>query len=101
MKQGRCCCVLAMKTNDTLQSARTVTGKSPDSQRRLLRHLTFAATVAAVLGFASLSNGAIVVNGDFELQDTGPADALAWTGENGTTILRTSTGGVGGSAGGL
>jgi hypothetical protein len=42
-----------------------------------------------------------VVNGDFEIQGTGPTDALAWTGENGTTIIRTATGGVSGSAGGL
>jgi hypothetical protein len=42
-----------------------------------------------------------VVNGDFEIPGTSPNDALAWTGENGTTIIRTPTGGVGGSAGGL
>ena len=68
-----------------------------------LRNLSFTAVaVAAVLGFASLSNAAtIVVNGNFEIEDTGPADALAWTGENGTTIARTPTGGVSGSAGGL
>jgi len=42
-----------------------------------------------------------VTNGAFETQDTSPTDALGWTGENGTTIKRTATGGVGGSAGGL
>ena len=57
------------------------------------------ATAAVSLSFASLSNGAIVVNGDFEIQGIDSTDALAWTGENGTTIARTLTGGVSGSAG--
>jgi hypothetical protein len=55
----------------------------------------------ALLGFGSLSHAAIVANGDFELQGIGPFDAFAWIGENGTTIIRTPTGGVSGSAGGL
>jgi hypothetical protein len=54
-----------------------------------------------VLGFASLAEAAIVSNGAFEIQDASPTDALGWTGENGTTIRRTDTGGVSGSAGGL
>jgi hypothetical protein len=53
----------------------------------------------ALPAFAVLANAAIVVNGDFEIQGTGPADALAWTGENGTTIARSASGGVNGSAG--
>jgi hypothetical protein len=92
-----------MKTNDTLQAALATPDKSPGYQGRImaLRHLSLAATVAALPGFASLSNAAIVMNGNFEIQDTSSADALAWSGENGTTIARTPTGGVSGSAGGL
>jgi hypothetical protein len=62
----------------------------------------FLAVISAtVLGFTSLSDAAIVMNGDFEIEGIDSADALAWTGENGTTIRRTNTGGVSGSAGGL
>jgi hypothetical protein len=60
-----------------------------------------AAAVVALLGFASVARAAIVVNGAFEIQDTGPTDALAWSGENGTTIARTVSGGVSGTAGAL
>lgn len=66
-----------------------------------LRTMALATFAAVMLGFATLSDAAIVMNGDFEIMDTGPTDALAWTGENGTTIVRTETGGVGGSAGAL
>ena len=54
-----------------------------------------------MLGFASVARSAIVVNGDFEIEDSNPTDALSWTGENGTTIARTVTGGVSGTAGAL
>jgi hypothetical protein len=66
-----------------------------------LRNLSRAATAGAVLGFASVANAAIVMNGNFEIEGTGPTDALAWTGENGTTIIRAAASGVSGSAGGL
>jgi hypothetical protein len=66
-----------------------------------LRHLSAATTCAAVFWLGSVGEAAIVVNGNFEIQGTGPLDAAAWTGENGTTIARTPTGGVSGSAGGL
>jgi hypothetical protein len=59
-----------------------------------------AATAAVLISFASLAHGAIVMNGNFEIEGTGPNDALSWTGENGTTIIRTPTDGVSGSAGG-
>jgi len=90
-----------MNTNDTLRPSFDHSRKLPGCQRRIivLRQLSRIATAAALLGFASLANAAIVVNGDFEIQDTGPTDALAWTGENGTTIVRTLTGGVSGSSG--
>ncbi len=68
---------------------------------KALRHLSLASAAAAVLPFAPVFGAAIVVNGDFETPGTGPTDAAAWLGENGTTIIRTATGGVGGSAGGL
>jgi hypothetical protein len=92
-----------LKTNDTLEAALITSRKSSSCQRRIMawRNLSLAATATAVLGFASLANAAIVMNGNFEIEGTGPTDALAWTGENGTTILRTATGGVSGSAGGL
>lgn len=67
----------------------------------ILRSRSIAAATAAMLVLVSLSNAAIVVNGNFELEDTGPTDAFAWMGENGTTIIRTANGGVGGTAGGL
>lgn len=86
-----------MKPNDYLQSTRA-SAVFPDPVRAI-RRLSLAATAAVVLGFSSLSNAAIVVNGDFELEDTSPTDALAWTGENGTTIARTLNGGVSGTAG--
>ena len=54
-----------------------------------------------MLGFASVARSAIVVNGDFEIEDSNLTDALSWTGENGTTIARTVTGGVSGTAGAL
>ena len=53
----------------------------------------------ALFASGALSHAAIVVNGDFEIQGTGASDALAWGGENGTTIARTVNGGVNGSAG--
>lgn len=59
----------------------------------------FAAAMAAAVGFAAPTDAAIVVNGDFEIQATAIDDAMAWTGENGTTIVRVADGGVGGSAG--
>jgi PEP-CTERM motif len=92
-----------LKTNETLQATHTASRKLSSSQKRIMprRNLSLAATAASVLGFASLANAAIVMNGDFEIAGTGPTDALAWTGENGTTIRRTATGGVSGSAGGL
>jgi hypothetical protein len=63
------------------------------------RARSFFLTASTLAGFCALSNAAIVVNGDFEIQGTGPTDALVWTGENGTTIARTVSGGVSGSAG--
>jgi hypothetical protein len=82
-----------MKTTDiapaALSTFRAVTA---------LRNLPLAAAVA-VLGFTSLTNAAIVMNGNFEILDTGPTDALGWTGENGTTIIRAAASGVSGSAG--
>jgi hypothetical protein len=93
-----------MNTNNTLQAAHTASRQSPRGQRNIvmaLRALSLAATAATVLGIVSPANAAIVMNGNFELQDTAPTDALFWTGENGTTIRRTDTGGVSGSAGGI
>jgi hypothetical protein len=92
-----------MKTNDTLQAALTTSLKSPGCRRRImaLSNPRLAATAAVLIGFASLANGAIVSNGNFEIEGVGPTDAQSWTGENGTTIIRTPTGGVSGSAGGL
>lgn len=92
-----------MKTDVLPESAFTVLRKPSLYQRRIrsLRDSCLSATAAAVLSFASQVNADIIVNGDFETEDTGPTDALAWRGENGTTIIRTATGGVGGSAGGL
>lgn len=93
-----------MKMNDTLQATQAAPRKCSGwpGRNMALRGRSLATTAAVVLGFVSLSNAAtIVVNGDFEIEGTGPADALAWTGENGTTIARTPAGGVSGSAGGL
>jgi hypothetical protein len=56
----------------------------------------------ATLTLATFANAAaIVVNGTFESVDLDldPANAAAWTGENGTTILRVTAGGVSGTAG--
>jgi hypothetical protein len=89
-----------MNTNDSLQTSLPQLRESIDIRKTAaLRRLSRAVTATTVLAFASLANAAIVVNGDFELEGTGPTDALAWTGENGSTIARTLTGGVSGSAG--
>jgi len=63
--------------------------------------LFLTAMAVTVLGFGAVAKAAIVVNGNFEIQDASPADALAWTGENGTTIMRLVSGGVSGTAGAL
>src|SRR6187549_3627468 len=85
------------KTNQTLRAPLTVSRK----RIPILPKLFFTATAATLLAFTPVANAAIVVNGDFEIQDTTPADALAWTGENGTTIMRLVSGGVSGTAGAL
>lgn len=53
----------------------------------------------AVFGTVLPASAAIVVNGNFEAIGTSATDAANWSGENGTTISRLATGGVGGSAG--
>ena len=67
-----------------------------------LRNLSIVAAAAVAFGLTLSSQAAVVVNGNFETAGTGgPTDALGWNGENGTTIARLPTGGVGGSAGAL
>jgi hypothetical protein len=69
-------------------------------RNRMIGALSIA-LAAALPDFASSGLAAIVINGDFELQETSVTDALGWTGENGTTIRRAATDGVSGSAGAL
>ena len=88
-------------TNDRSQAALRIGRKPPTFQKRSLRNLLLAAAAAAALWLAPQARAQIVKNGAFELQDTNRTDALSWTGENGTTVIRTANGGVGGSAGGL
>src|SRR4029453_9413539 len=90
-------------TNDTLQPALTTSLKPHGCRRRIMALINppLAATAAVLIGLVSLANGAMVSNGAFEIEGIGPNDALSWTGENGTTIIRTPTGGVSGSAGGV
>ncbi|HET6409571.1 MAG TPA: PEP-CTERM sorting domain-containing protein [Chthoniobacteraceae bacterium] len=92
-----------MKTTHTIGATLNIFRRSPYGQRIImaLRNLSLSAGSAAVFGFSPLANAAIVFNGDFEIEDSSAADALGWTGENGTTIIRTPAGGVSGSAGGL
>src|SRR5262245_59188020 len=92
-----------MKTYHIPQSALAPSLPPADGRKRIMASylLRFAAILAVVLGLVSLASGAIVMNGNFELEGVGPTDALFWTGENGTTIVRMPTGGVSGSAGGL
>jgi hypothetical protein len=66
------------------------------------RHILSIVSVASLaLTAAALPVSAtVVVNGGFETTDGGDgANAANWAGENGSTILRTATGGVGGTAG--
>jgi hypothetical protein len=85
------------KTNQTLPASLTVSRE----RMPILPKLFLTAMAAMLFAFTPVAKAAIVVNGDFEIQDTTPADALAWTGENGTTIMRLVSGGVSGTAGAL
>src|SRR5687767_5317292 len=88
-----------MKSNLHQSAPSTTSSQSRPGARDEAPRKGALAVLSVMLSLASISNGAIVVNGDFEIQGAEVTDALAWAGENGTTIARTASGGVGGSAG--